>query len=94
VLVGAEPAELFLDALGVVPAVDVVEDRGLGFVAGASGVAIDEFDLQGGEDVIHERVVVGVADRAHRRAGFRCPPDVARSGWRCRWWIQLVVATP
>src|SRR5439155_8074939 len=66
VLVWGEPAEVFLDALGVVPPVDVAEDRVLGLVAGAPGPPVDQFDLQGGPEVLHQRVVERVADRAHR----------------------------
>jgi hypothetical protein len=46
VLVRAEVAEFLLDALGVVPAIDVREQGVLGLVAGAPLAAIDEFDLQ------------------------------------------------
>src|SRR4051794_38760659 len=66
VFVRAEVAELFLDATGVVPAIDVSEDRVLGFVAGPPRCAVDQFDLQRRPEVFHQRVVVGVADGTHR----------------------------
>src|SRR4029450_9467638 len=65
VLVGAEPAKLALDAVGVVPAVDVAEQVQLGLVAGAVAGAVDPLDLEGGEEVLGQGVVEAVADRAH-----------------------------
>src|SRR5690349_17163287 len=60
VLVGAEVAEFALGSAGAVPAVDVGEDRVLGFVAGPPAGAVDQFDLQGGPEVLHQRVFVRV----------------------------------
>src|SRR5689334_6805625 len=67
VFVGAEVAEFLLDAAGVVPPVDVGEDRVLGLVASPPAGAVDQFDLQGGPEVLHQRVIVRVAARAHGR---------------------------
>jgi hypothetical protein len=64
VLVGAQPAKLTLDAVGVVPAVDVAEQVQLGLLAGAVAGAVDPLDLQDREEVLRQRVVEAVADRA------------------------------
>jgi hypothetical protein len=65
VLVGAQPAKLTLDAVGVVPAVDVAEQVQLGLLAGAVAGAVDPLDLEGGEEALGHGVVERVADRAH-----------------------------
>ena len=68
---------------GVVPAVDVGEDRVLGLVAGPPRVPVDEFDLQRGPEVLHQRVVVRVADGAHRGQDPVVLTSVPRSGKTC-----------
>src|SRR6266516_810814 len=65
---GAAPAEAPLDAVRVVPPVDVAEQCQLGLLTGTEAGAVDQLDLQGGEEVLGQRVVIAVADRAHRGA--------------------------
>ena len=60
VLVGAAPAQPPLDAVGVVPAVDVAKQRQLGLLSGAEAGAVDQLDLQGGEEVLGQGVVVAL----------------------------------
>src|SRR6266699_7285846 len=60
VLVRAAPTETPLDAVGVVPAVDVAKQRELGLLAGAEAGPVDQLDLQGGEEVLGQGVVVAV----------------------------------
>jgi hypothetical protein len=69
VLVGAQPAKLALDVVGVVPAVDVAEQVKLGLLAGPVAGAVDPLHLQDGEEVLGQGVVEAVAHAAHGGAG-------------------------
>jgi hypothetical protein len=66
-----------LDALGVVPAVDIGEQRVLRLVSGPPGFAVDEFGLESGEEVLSECVVVGITD-----------PIGASIPWSPRCWAN------
>jgi hypothetical protein len=57
---GAAPAEAPLDAVRVVPPVDVAEQCQLGLLTGTEAGAIDQLDLQGGEEVLSQRVVIAL----------------------------------
>ena len=54
---GAEVADAGVSAAGVVPALDVVEDRGVGGGSGGPRPAVDQFLLDGGEERLADRVV-------------------------------------
>ena len=63
---GAEAAEAGVPAAGVVEAFDVPEDPHPGLLAGRESFASEELFLEAGEECLGDRVVPGVADRAHR----------------------------
>src|SRR6266536_4008326 len=52
----------------VVPTLDVSEQRDPRRRLGLEAAPVKEFALQAGEEAFRHRVVVGVADAAHRRA--------------------------
>jgi hypothetical protein len=54
--------------LPIVEDLDVVERCGLGFLAGAKAELVDVFDLEGGEETFHRRVV-----EASGLCGRGCP---------------------
>jgi hypothetical protein len=51
----------------VVEALEEVEDRRAGFGLGAEAPAVEELAFEGAKEALAHRVVVGVADGAHRR---------------------------
>ena len=63
---GGHLAERPVPSMGVVPGLDEVEDghAGLGLITEA--LPLDELGLEGREEALAHRVVVGVADGAHR----------------------------
>jgi hypothetical protein len=65
-------------AARVVPALDEFEDGQAGLDPGLEAAAVEEFALEGGEEALAERVVVGVADRSHRRAHTHLPTPQAK----------------
>ncbi len=67
VLVGGSPAESFLDAAGVVEAVDVFEQLAVGVGPGGQLTAADPFCFDDAPRVLRERVVEAVADGDHAR---------------------------
>jgi len=64
VLVGREPVETVLDAAGVVPAVDVAEQRRLGLRSGAESRCgpVDQLDFDGRPQVFGQGVVERIPD--------------------------------
>ena len=64
---GREVAERGVPTVRVVPALDEVEDRDAGLGLRAEAVAIEQLAFERGEEALAHRVVVSVADRAHRR---------------------------
>jgi hypothetical protein len=65
----------------VVPALDVLEDGHADRRLGREALAIEQLALERGEEALADRVVVGVADRAHRRADaheFAASPEGER----------------
>jgi hypothetical protein len=55
--VGAEVAEGGVASAGVIPALDVGEERAGGGPAGGPGSAVDEFGFHGREERLGDRVV-------------------------------------
>src|ERR1700704_575402 len=64
---GAEVAQFLLDAAGVVPTVDVGEDRVLGLIPGPPRGPIHQLDLQRRPEILHQRIVITVPCGPHRR---------------------------
>ena len=56
-----------MPAAGVVPELDVVVDRGGELDPRLPAAAVEQLDLHPPPEALHQRVVVGRADRAHRR---------------------------
>ena len=56
----------------IVPALDELEDGHAGLRLGLELPPIEQLALQGGEEALAHRIVVGIANRPHRRpdAGF------------------------
>ena len=52
--------------MGVIPPFDVLEDGPARFGLGREPVAVEEFAFERGEEALGHRVVMAVADRAHR----------------------------
>src|SRR5690606_191746 len=65
-------AEARVPTMRVVPALDPFEDGHAGFRLALEPPTIQQLALQRREEALSHRIVVGVADRAHRRhdAGF------------------------
>lgn len=63
-LVRRESIQPLLDASGVVPPVDITEQRGIGLLTGGPGVAVDQLNLDRGPKVLGKGVVEAVADAA------------------------------
>jgi len=84
VLVGGQSAEVGLDAPRVVPPVDVANQGVLGLGAGRERRArpVHELDLEGGPQVLRERVVEAVPDRpgGWGRAGVDEAPGEPQRG--------------
>src|SRR3990172_2721081 len=55
-----------MTSMRVVPAFEPFEHRHFGFGLGLEAAAVEHFALQGGEEAFRHRVVVRIADRAHR----------------------------
>lgn len=68
-----------MPAVRVVPALDEVEDRHTGFALVAEPMAVEQLALQGREEALTHRVVVAVADRAHRRTDTDLPAQEPKS---------------
>src|SRR5260370_18365596 len=66
-LCGLRCPECGVSAPAVVEALDPVEEREPGLVAGAEGVPVEQFGLDGGEEALGDGVVEGVAAAAHAR---------------------------
>ena len=62
-----------MSSKGVVPGFNPSKDRQASFLFGPKGEAIDEFTLEGGEEVFTKRIVIAVTDRAHGRADAQFP---------------------
>src|SRR5262249_57789312 len=69
--VGRLVAQRRMPALPIVEHLDVVEERGAGLGMRAEGAPSQHLALQGCEEALGHRVVVAVADRAHRAADPR-----------------------
>lgn len=52
----------------IVPALDEGEDGSAGFGLGAETPSIEQFTFQGGKEALAHCIIIGVADRAHRRS--------------------------
>ena len=63
---GRSVIERGMTASRVVPTFDEVESRDAGIGLGPETVTIQQLALEGGEETLAHRVVVGVADTAHR----------------------------
>ena len=76
VLVGGQTVESFLDAAGVIPTVEVAEDRRISVGASGESVArpVNQLSFDGRPQVLGERVVGAVPDAA----GGRATPASAR----------------
>src|SRR5436190_7224157 len=60
-----------MDALTVIKALDVIEDRSPCLVSGRIVAVVHEFVLQIGEEALGHRVVIGAFHPAHARADTR-----------------------
>ena len=78
-----EVAERGVPAPRVVPALDVLEDRGSGLGAHRPGLPVDPLLLQGRVEGLADGVVVAVADRAHRDLNPGLGAALSRTVLRC-----------
>src|ERR1700680_4278676 len=74
-LYGREHPERRVTALTVMEDLEVFEDRVRQLASGAPSLAVEEFDLHPTPERLDDRIVVAVADGAHRRdeSGFERP---------------------
>lgn len=75
ILNGREVTQPGVAPVGVVPALDEIEDRHLSFGLGEESAPIERLARQCGEETLAHRVVEAVIDRSHRRANARFPAE-------------------
>ena len=73
----------------VVPAFQEVEHGEPGLGLGREPAAVEEFTLEGREEALTHRVIVGVADRAHRGPHTgRLTPEAEGEGLYWQPWSE------
>ena len=66
VLSGAEMPQRGVSSVGIVEALDVLEDRHPRCLAARPRVSVDQLSLQGRDETLGHRIVVGIGHRSHR----------------------------